>query len=108
MYARAGFRCERCGGGNGPFSIQHRRARGMGGSRREDTNNPSNLVLLDGSGTTGCHGFLESHPALALAEGMRVPQHADPATTPLLIRGRLTYLTPDGRYAPSSDDGDAA
>lgn len=29
----------------------------------------SNLILLCGSGTTGCHGFIHAHPEFAYAQG---------------------------------------
>lgn len=58
-------RCVRCGaactGQRGrDWSIQHRIPRGMGGSRREDINRAANLLTMCGSGTTGCHGWIET------------------------------------------------
>lgn len=52
--------CEACGQPLGGFSrreveIQHRRARGMGGSRAYDTNLLSNLLILHGP----CHRAVE-------------------------------------------------
>jgi hypothetical protein len=87
---RDGFQCVRCGNvvsgepGVG-FSLQHRIPRGMGGSRDPRLNLPSNLVLLDGSGTTGCHGEVESHRADAEAAGYLVPRHLDPAEVPVTV-----------------------
>lgn len=59
-------RCAMCGrtigGSRGiNWSVHHRWPRGMGGSSEPFINLPSNGVLLCGSGTTGCHGYLESH-----------------------------------------------
>lgn len=57
--ARDAGRCRRCGHAVGEdFSRHHRIPRGAGGSSRVDR--PSNLVTVCGSGTTGCHGRIES------------------------------------------------
>lgn len=50
----------------------------MGGSRLPDTNAVQNGMLLCGSGTTGCHGWVESHRQAALDSGWAIPQGADP------------------------------
>lgn len=87
---RDGFQCVRCGNpvsgepGIG-FSLQHRIPRGMGGSRDPRLNLPSNLILLDGSGTTGCHGEVESHRADAGDAGYLVPRIEDPAAVPVTV-----------------------
>lgn len=41
-------------------SVQHRRAQGMGGTALAETNNLANLLLLCGTGVTGCHGWVET------------------------------------------------
>lgn len=41
-------------------SVQHRRAQGAGGTSLEETNSLSNLLLICGTGTTGCHGWMET------------------------------------------------
>ena len=61
-------RCAWCGHGvwgerSEDWSIHHRRARGMGGDRRGDSNSPANLVLVHGNGSAGCHGAIESRRA---------------------------------------------
>jgi hypothetical protein len=66
----------------------------MGGTRRPDL--PSNLIALCGSGTTGCHGWVESRRTEALEEGLLVRQHHDPATTPVLLADGWKLLTDDG------------
>jgi len=71
---RDDWRCARCAGW-GPLSTQHRVARGMGGTRWLGINLPSNLLTLCGSGTTGCHGWVESHPEWAQAHGWSVSVH---------------------------------
>jgi len=73
----------------------------MGGSRRPDTDQPQNLIVLCGSATTGCHGQVESHRAEAIESGWLLPQTADPAAEPVLVAhsSRWVWLTPDGRYS---------
>lgn len=44
----------------------------MGGSRWPGINAPANLLTLCGSGTTGCHGWVEHHPEWAKAHGWSV------------------------------------
>lgn len=87
-------RCRRCGVAT--WQIHHRRPRGMGGTRDPLTNGPANLVLLCGSGTTGCHGWVESHRAEARAAGWLVSKWADPAATPIVHNGRTIYLDDRG------------
>lgn len=70
---RDDWRCARCAGW-GPLSTQHRVARGMGGTRWPGINLPSNLLTLCGSGTTGCHGWVEHHTGWANAHGWSVPR----------------------------------
>lgn len=68
---RDDWRCARCAGW-GLLSTQHRVARGMGGTRAASINNPANLLTLCGSGTTGCHGWVEANPAWSQAHGWSV------------------------------------
>ena len=42
------------------WSLQHRLARGNGGTRNPRTNLPSNLLVVCGHGTAGCHGLIEN------------------------------------------------
>lgn len=66
---RDGHRCQMCGCSivDQPSSIHHRRRRGMGGSALLER--PSNLVRLCGTGTTGCHGFVESNRTQSTTRG---------------------------------------
>lgn len=74
----------------------------MGGGRREDTNNPVNLVAICGSATTACHGWVESHPDESRAYGWRVDQGQNPAETPILHwQYGFVLLTEDGGYIES-------
>lgn len=96
--------CVRCRRVHPLFGVNrdHRKGRGVGG-RTEVTN----LQLLCGSGTTGCHGWKSGHPRDAENEGLTVPGYADPAAWPakrweraahgVLITVWVLYL-PDGTY----------
>lgn len=78
VLARAGGACELCGRGDAN-NVHHRRPRGMGGTRLEWVNEPPNLLFVCGSGTTGCHGFLESNRLQAYEMGwlLRMGMMAD-------------------------------
>lgn len=101
LLARSGGFCEvgGCSLADG-FSRHHRRPRGAGGSRRADTNLLTNLLLVCGSGVTGCHGFIESNRTWAYAHGYLVRQDHDPETTPVVYRGSLVFLNTDGTLTP--------
>ena len=87
------------------YSLQHRRARGMGGSKDPVANSPANGVTVHGSGVSGCHGYIESHPQEALQRGFRVPQGQDPRLVPLVDwRGVSLWLLPDGRREEVRND----
>ncbi len=94
-------RCEMCGGP--ATNTHHRRPRGMGGSKDPATNTPANLVRVCGSGSTGCHGWIESNREAARDCGYLVGQGHDPATVPVLLMtsGGLfewVLLDADGGY----------
>lgn len=84
------------------MSTQHRVARGMGGTRWAGINLPSNLLTLCGSGTTGCHGWVEAHPVWATAHGWSVPRwEADEvATVPVWTWRGWVYLERIGALRP--------
>jgi hypothetical protein len=107
---RADGCCEICGrevmlvGGRvvRPYSIHHRRPRGMGGTSRPEINSPANLLLLCGDATTpgGCHTRVEANRSLAYENGWLVRASADPATVPVLLEGSDWHLlTDDGQRA---------
>lgn len=103
VYDRASHSCEACGCAVGPqrgldHHLHHRRPRAAGGSRRDDTNLPSNLLLV----CPPCHDDVESRRAWALEHGLLLWQTDDPARVAVLIcRDRWVYLTTSGAY---SDD----
>ena len=78
VWERDAGQCVRCGlalvGARGlSWSVHHRRPRGSGGSKLKWVDLPGNLILLCGSGVTGCHGWVESHRAVARDKGWLVP-----------------------------------
>lgn len=106
---RDDFRCVGCGAAS-PLNCQHRLARGMGGTSSDLKSTPANGILLCGSGTTGCHGWVEHHPAPASALGWRLWQGEDPSLKPYWDRsygwrlpdpyGQATYVDPDEDMTP--------
>lgn len=102
VIARAGGICEVCGEKpTRDYSIHHRRPRGMGGTRNPATNSPANLMYVCGSGTTGCHGRIESERKWAGALGYLLRSGAEPIEEPIVLHGRRrVYLDPSGVYNP--------
>jgi 5-methylcytosine-specific restriction protein A len=97
-YARADQRCELCGVYAYGGSLHHRRPRGMGGDKRPETSAVSNALLLCGSGTTGCHGRIESNRNWARDEGLLVRPNDNPAEVPVVLRMGRVLLTDWGGY----------
>jgi hypothetical protein len=97
------YRCVRCGkaagpGGVGPYSLQHRKARGVGG-----TNDLANLIVLCGSSTSpgGCHALAESRDREAQAQGYWLESWQDPGAEGVMYAsehgsGITLWLAPDG------------
>lgn len=89
--------CIRCGQWAEGGSLHHRRLRSAGGKHTVE-----NLVLIHGSGVTGCHGWCHANPLDALAEGLIVRGYHDPAERPVKVYGHgWVYLSADGRYVPA-------
>lgn len=84
IYEAGGGRCVGCG--RPDVTAQHRRRRGMGGTRDPLSSTPANGVPLCGSGTAGCHGWTERHPVEAELLGWRLLDHADQLTAPFYTR----------------------
>jgi hypothetical protein len=95
VYARSERVCERCGLCRAT-NWHHRRAAGRIWT-------PENGLDLDGSGTTGCHGWVTEHPELAKRYGWVVRERQSPLWVPVLIVGRWHYLTRDGQKVPVRD-----
>jgi hypothetical protein len=97
---RDGHRCIICSDTVG-LTTQHRVARGMGGSVPDWVNGPANLITLCGSGTTGCHGWVESHPTFAQEAGWSVRRGIIlPAGVPVLYPESWVLLNDDGTLTP--------
>lgn len=100
VYARAGSCCELCGRYAYGGSVHHRRRRGMGGSKRVELGLASNLLLLCGSGTTGCHGEVESDRSAAYQRGLLLRDGQPPTETPVDLRHGRVLLNDEGQYIP--------
>ena len=102
---RDGRRCVRCGrslyavGG----SRHHRKLRSQ--CTRVEKHQVQNLILLCGSGTTGCHGFVHMHPTIAYENGWCVKSFQDQLEVPVRTWHGLVYLTTDGKYLRGATEG---
>jgi hypothetical protein len=87
--------------GAGAVSLHHRKPRRAGGTTDPAVNRASNLMYVCGSGTTGCHGWIESNRREAYARGWLLGAHEEPARTPVYVRAMAgpVLLTDDGRYS---------
>jgi hypothetical protein len=83
------------------FSLHHRRPAGMGGDRTAVTHGTANLVLLHGSGTTGCHGYVESNRTESYDLGLLVHRYDSPDEVAIehAVHG-LVLLDNDGGWLP--------
>lgn len=90
LHERAGSMCELCS--KPANNAHHRRNLSQGGR-----NVLSNLLLLCGSGTTGCHGWITEHPEMSYRNGWSIQgTTAQPHEAPVRYRGELVFLTDDG------------
>ncbi len=98
VWQRDGHYCARCHRSitNQPSSIHHRKARGMGGTTNPLSNDPRNLIRLCGTGTTGCHGQLESRRRDALEAGWLIRTYGDLDAPMVTLTGVRVFLFPDG------------
>ena len=92
VLSRASGHCERCSHLSFTYHYHHRRPRGMGGSKADDTNTAANCVLL----CPACHREVESDRVDALRWGWLVRQGCDPAQVPVLRRGAWVFLNSEG------------
>jgi hypothetical protein len=101
---RDGYACTRCGAAiqRSHYSLQHRDPRGAGGSRLRHT--MANLVTLCGSGTTRCHGHVESQRTESYALGWLVPNGAVPEEWPVLrwTSDGTRWQQPGDTWVPAS------
>lgn len=78
--ARDEHSCTRCGRSlySAPGSRHHRKLRSQGGKHLAEV-----LILLCGSGTTDCHGWVHANPDAAREEGFYVRAWEDCADIPI-------------------------
>lgn len=112
VLARDGGCCVSCGRPNGPergyhWSLQHRVARGAGGTSRPELSLAANLIVLCGSGTTGCHARVERRGVEDRTAGYWLLRDtgghpAMPAEIPVYHAAYGWVLLDDaGRFAPA-------
>lgn len=111
------YACVACGRSiaGGFYSIQHRQARGMGGTSDRAVNSPVNLVVLCGSATTpgSCHLACEKRDEEMHARGYWLQSGEDPALVPVMVfsehgSGLMAWLTHDGGYVFEQPEAGAA
>lgn len=99
---RDGERCFRCArrlrweGRGIEWSMHHRRPRGAGGTSLAWVGMAANALTLCGSGTTGCHGWVESHRTEALELGYLISMHSGQVAEDVAVRrhdGQWVELT---------------
>ena len=93
VWVRDDGSCQWCGYGcaEGVGDLQHRRARGSGGSSAIDTNLAGNLVLMHRE----CHTRVESHRDEALFRGFNVRQGVTSSRVPLQCHRGFWWLLND-------------
>lgn len=100
------FRCRRplrFEGRGFEWSAHHRKPRGMGGAADPVRASIANCLVLCGSGTTGCHGWVEKERDVATAHGYLIPKNATTETfAPAAVRvrrwdGSWWLMTESGR-----------
>lgn len=99
LWVRARGRCEVCEIDLTqaiPMSAHHRLPRQAGGDRRPDVHSITNLLLVCGTGTTGCHGDIERNRSWAYERGYLVHRGLAPDEVPVRMHGRTWLLLPDG------------
>lgn len=93
VFARAGWRCERCGIADGPrngLQAHHRKLRSQGGN-----DEACNLAAL----CAECHAWCHRYPVKAQPGGWIVPSWADPSRRPLFMHdGRVALVDNAGGY----------
>lgn len=92
MLKRSKGLCERCGAPAPIHQFHHRRPRAMGGTRRTDTAEAVNGLVLH----PRCHTWVERNRQEAVELGLLVPQHRDPGDTPVRLWDGWFMLNPDG------------
>jgi len=91
IMARSQGHCEICGMA-APEQIHHRRPRGAGGSKADDTNQAANGLAI----CSPCHAIVESRREFAFDRGWLVRQGHSPVNVPVVFHGSWALLTDDG------------
>lgn len=105
--------CEACSACLGRYGgqVQHRLARGMGGSSDEATAAITNAALLCGTPQSLCHGLCERRDPHMHGAGFWLTSGQDPACEPILLAGRdggiRVWLTSFGSYSTTAPRGTA-
>lgn len=89
--------CERCGA-EPATQYHHRRCRGMGSTKRPESNQPANCLHL----CIDCHRDIEQFRRQALESGWLVSQQVEPASVSVLYRGRWVLLDDLGNMREAS------
>jgi hypothetical protein len=106
VMAREGWSCCRCGRSviGLPYTISPRKLR----SKEADIS-PSGLILLCGTETLLCRGYVLSNVTESYGAGWLVLSREDPAMVPVLLAGRITvWLTDSGTYSTEDPEFSAA
>jgi len=72
----------------------------MGGSKDPRINSPANLLFLCGSGTEGCHGWVESNRDSAYADGLLLHYGDNPSEIPVKLRHGTVFIDDEGGVQP--------
>lgn len=100
---RAHGSCEVCGFTIGySAQIHHRRPRGMGGSRSEQSGSISNGLFIHPK----CHAQIESDRNKAMSMGFLIYQGDDPGKVPVRLWYGWHYLNNDGSVTPYQKEVD--
>jgi 5-methylcytosine-specific restriction endonuclease McrA len=95
-YRRDDWSCVRCGASlfSVSGSLHHRKPRSI--AHRGEMHQASNLILLCGSGTTGCHGWVHAHPKEARKHGWILRSWDTPREAPVETMRGLMLLDDHG------------
>jgi hypothetical protein len=59
-------------------------------------NSPANLLWLCGSGTEGCHGWIESNRTVGYEDGLLLHRNDDPTSIAVVLHYGTVLLDDDG------------
>lgn len=110
---RDGGNCVRCGRHvvymerGIAWSIHHRRPRGSGGTSVAWVSAAANGIVLCGSGTTGCHGWVEARRTESIEDGFLISANGQAKADEVPIKHTrlgLVLLDDEGGYEPVADE----